>query len=115
VAFRNVDGALEMLESKGRTFTPYHICKQQRASTQLHWKSGFAAAVIHDKGGPNLGELLGALILSLTVVAVVARGIMSGFGAVLLILQAFAASRPKADAKPSLVGNQAQAAHAGGN
>ena len=62
-----------------------------------------------------MGELLGAFILSLTVVAVVALGIISGFAAVLLILQAFAPHEPKAGAKPSLVGNQAQAAHAGGN
>jgi hypothetical protein len=76
---------------------------------------GFAAAAIYDKGGPNLGELLGAFILSLTVVAVVALGIISGFGAVLLILQAFAPHQAAEGTKPSLVGNQAQAAHAGGN
>ena len=70
---------------------------------------------IYDKGGPNLGELLGAFILSLTVVAVVALGIISGFAAVLLILHAFAPNQSQTRAKPSLVGNQAQAAHAGGN
>jgi len=115
LAFRNVDGSLEMLESGVHTFTPYPICKQQRASTQLQWGWGFAAAAIYEKGGPNLGELLGAFILSLTVVAVVALGIISGFGAVLLILQAFAPNQPAEGTKPSLVGNQTQAAHAGGN
>ena len=62
-----------------------------------------------------MGELLGAFILSLTVVAVVALGIISGFAAVLLILHAFAPNQSQTRAKPSLVGNQAQAAHAGGN
>ena len=70
---------------------------------------------IHDKGGPNLGELVGAFVLSLTVVAVVALGIFSGFGAVLLILQAFAPSSSTDSGKPSLVGNQAHVAHAGSN
>ena len=76
---------------------------------------GFTAAAIYGKGGPNLGELLGAFILSLTVVVVVALGIISAIGAVLLILQAFAPHQPAEATKPSLVGNQAQAAHAGGN
>jgi hypothetical protein len=62
-----------------------------------------------------LGELVGAFVLSLTVVAVVALGIFSGFAAVLLILQAFAPPNPTADVKPSLVANQAHAAHAGSN
>jgi hypothetical protein len=98
-----------------RTFTRYHICKQQQASTQLtlgirNWRGG-----IHDKGGPDLGELAGAFVLSLTVVAVFALGILSGFAAVLLILQAFAPNQSTTGATPSLVGNQAHAAHAGGN
>jgi hypothetical protein len=71
--------------------------------------------VVDDKGGPNLGELVGAFILSLTVLVAVALGILSGFGAVLLILQAFAPNQSTTGATPSLVGNQAHAAHAGGN
>jgi len=96
-----------------RTFTPYHICKQLQASTQLHWRKRICGCGIYDKGGPNLGELVGAFVLSLTVVAVVALGIFSGFGAVLLILQAFAPSH--ASEKASLVANQVHAAHAGSN
>ena len=98
-----------------RTFTPYHICKQLQASTQLHWREGIGGCGTYDKGGPNLGELVGAFVLSLTVVAVVALGIFSGFGAVLLILQAFAPSSPRTSGKPSLVANQVHAAHAGTN
>ena len=97
------------------TFTPYHICKQLQASTQLHWRQGICSCGIYDKGGPNLGELVGAFVLSLTVVAVVALGIFSGFGAVLLILQAFAPPNPTASGKSSLVANQVHAAHAGSN
>jgi hypothetical protein len=75
----------------------------------------FAAAGFITKVGRTLGELVGAFVLSLTVVAVVALGIFSGFGAVLLILQAFAPPNPTASGKPSLVANQAHAAHAGSN
>jgi hypothetical protein len=99
-----------------RTFTPYHICKQLEASTQLQWREGILrTAGFITKVGRTLGELVGAFVLSLTVVAVVALGIFSGFGAVLLILQAFAPPNPTASGKPSLVANQAQAAHAGSN
>ncbi len=62
-----------------------------------------------------MGGLLGALVLSLTVVAVVAIGIMAAFAAVILILQAFATQTEKAAKKPALVPNQARAAHAGGD
>jgi hypothetical protein len=73
-------------------------------------------AVVDDKGGPNLGDLVGALVLFLTVVVVVALGILSGLGAVLLILQAFAPNNSTTNSvTPSLVRNQAHAAHAGGN
>jgi len=63
-----------------------------------------------------LSELLGAFVLSLTVVAVVSLGIFAAFAAILLILHAFAPHRrPTARAKPSLVAKPAQAAHAAGN
>lgn len=60
-----------------------------------------------------MGSLLGAFVLSLTVVTVVAIGILVAFGAVIMILQAFAPEKPKPSkpAKPVLV----QAAHAGGD
>jgi hypothetical protein len=52
----------------------------------------------------------------MTVVAVVALGILSGFGAVILILEAFAPNSSTTSLKPpSLVANQAHAAHAAGN
>jgi len=62
-----------------------------------------------------LGELVGAFVLSLTVVAVVALGIFSGFGAVLLILQAFAPRNSAGSGNPSLVASQVHALHAGSN
>ncbi|HZP64443.1 MAG TPA: hypothetical protein VFB28_13595 [Terriglobales bacterium] len=58
-----------------------------------------------------MSSLLGAFVLSLTVVTVVAVGIMVAFGAVIIILQAFAPEKPTKPAKPVLV----QAAHAGGD
>lgn len=61
-----------------------------------------------------MGSLLGAFVLSLTVVTVVAVGILVAFGAVIIILQAFAPetpAKPTKPAKPVLV----QAAHAGGD
>jgi hypothetical protein len=63
-----------------------------------------------------LGSLLGAFVLSLTVVTVVAIGILVAFGAVILILQAFAPKdRPANQEKAVLMPSQARAAHAGGH
>jgi hypothetical protein len=59
-----------------------------------------------------LGSLLGAFVLSLTVVTVVAVGIMVAFGAVILILQAFAPQERTATEKVP-VPARARAAHAG--
>jgi len=58
-----------------------------------------------------LGSLLGAFVLSLTVVTVVAIGILAAFGAVILILQAVAPHERRDRAKPVF----ARAAHAGGD
>jgi hypothetical protein len=59
-----------------------------------------------------LGSLLGAFVLSLTVVTVVAIGILAAFGAVAAILHAFAPHEQKPrSAKPVLV----RTAHAGGD
>ncbi|HXZ40169.1 MAG TPA: hypothetical protein VEG68_05470 [Terriglobales bacterium] len=63
-----------------------------------------------------MGSLLGALVLSLTVVTVVAIGILAAFGAVAVILQAFAPENiPPNKEKPVVVPSQARAAHAGGD
>jgi len=56
-----------------------------------------------------LGSLLGAFVLSLTVVTVVAIGILAAFGAVILILQAVAPDERHNTTKPVM----ARAAHAG--
>jgi hypothetical protein len=59
---------------------------------------------------------LGALVLSLTAVTVVAIGILAAFGAVAVILRAFAPDdiRPNKE-KPVAMPGQARAAHAGGD
>ena len=58
-----------------------------------------------------MGSLLGAFVLSLTVVTVVAVGILAAFGAVILILHAVAPDPERDRAKPVFV----RAAHAGGD
>jgi hypothetical protein len=58
-----------------------------------------------------LGSLLGAFVLSLTVVTVVAIGILAAFGVVILILQAVAPNQERDGVKPLF----ARAAHAGGD
>ena len=58
-----------------------------------------------------MGSLLGAFVLSLTVVTVVAIGIFAAFGAVILILQAVAPDEQRNRTKPVF----ARAAHAGGD
>ena len=58
-----------------------------------------------------MGSLLGAFVLSLTVVTVVAIGILAAFGAVILILQAVAPDERRDSAKPVF----ARAAHVGGD
>ncbi|HXZ33869.1 MAG TPA: hypothetical protein VEH30_16450 [Terriglobales bacterium] len=63
-----------------------------------------------------MGSLLGAFVLSLTVVTVVAIGILVAFGAVILILQAFAPQeRTPSVETPMVVPRRARAAHAGGD
>jgi hypothetical protein len=65
---------------------------------------------------PILGSLLGAFVLSLTVVTVVAIGILVAFGAVILILQAFAREEASTSSEtPLVVASRARAAHAGGD
>ena len=62
-----------------------------------------------------MGSLLGAFVLSLTVVTVVAIGILAAFGVVAAILQAFAPDkRQRSTERPVVVPNQARAAHVGG-
>jgi hypothetical protein len=74
-----------------------------------------AIAAIREKAG-NLGSLLSVFILSLTVVTVLAIGILSTYGSVIAILHTFASqSRQPADEKPVLAQGQARAAHAGGD
>ena len=60
-----------------------------------------------------MGSLLGALVLSLTVVTVVAIGIMVAFGAVILILQSFAPEERTSKTEQLPVPARARAAHAG--
>jgi len=68
------------------------------------------------EGGPNLSSLLGAFILSFTVLIVVVIGILAAYGTVIAILHAFASQTQKTDAgTPVLVSNQTRAAHAGGD
>lgn len=63
-----------------------------------------------------MSGLLGAFILSFTVVLVVAIGILAAYGTVIAILHAFASQTQKADVgTPVLVPNQTRAAHAGGD
>jgi len=62
-----------------------------------------------------LGSLLGALVLSLTVILVVGIGIAAAYGTVMVILQGFAPhSQERSSAKPAFVA-KARAAHAGGD
>jgi dolichol kinase len=68
------------------------------------------------EGGLNLSGLLGAFILSFTVLLVVTIGILAAYGTVIAILHAFASRSKKAEAStPVLVSSQARAAHAGGD
>jgi hypothetical protein len=63
-----------------------------------------------------LGSLLSVLILSFTVLTVLAIGILSAYASVIGILHTFAnQSRQRADEKPVLAHSQARAAHAGGD
>jgi hypothetical protein len=71
----------------------------------------FQLAAQEQEGGPNLGSLLGAFVLSLTVVTVVAVGILAAFGAIILVLHLVAPDQERNNRKPVLV----QAAHAGGD
>jgi len=63
-----------------------------------------------------LSGLLGAFILSFTVLLVLAIGILAAYGTVVAILHAFASQTQKADAGARvLLPNQTRAAHAGGD
>jgi len=63
-----------------------------------------------------LSGLLGAFILSFTVLLVVVIGILAAYGTVIAILRVFASQTQKANAgTPVLVSTQAHAAHAGGD
>jgi len=84
----------------------------------LHLSCRFALGerASSSEGGPSLGSLLGALVLSLTVVTVVAIGILVAFAAVILILQAFAPQARTTSSENSVaVPARARAAHAGGD
>jgi hypothetical protein len=63
----------------------------------------------------NLGSLLSVFILSFTVVAVLATGILSAYGFVIGILYSFARQARQRTEPPMLAGNRARAAHAGGD
>ena len=68
------------------------------------------------EGGPNLSGLLGAFILSFTVLLVVAIGILAAYGTVVAILHVLASQTQRAETgTPVLVSSQARAAHAGGD
>lgn len=68
------------------------------------------------EGGPNLSGLVGAFILSFTVLLVVAIGILAAYGTVIAILRVFASQTQKAEAgTPVLVSGRTHAAHAGGD
>ncbi|MBV8052522.1 MAG: hypothetical protein JOZ80_15135 [Acidobacteriaceae bacterium] len=60
-----------------------------------------------------MGSLLGAFVLSLTVVTVVAIGILVAFGAVILVLHAVAPQERAARSETPAVPARARAAHAG--
>jgi len=63
-----------------------------------------------------LNGVLGAFILSFTVLLVVAIGILAAYGTVIAILSAFASQTQKTHAgTPVPVSNQTRAAHAGGD
>ena len=63
-----------------------------------------------------MSSLLGAFILSFTVLTVVAIGILAAYAAVIGILHSFAPhSTPHGGHKPVLVASRARAAHAGGD
>ena len=62
-----------------------------------------------------MSSLLGAFVLSFTVILVVAIGILAAYATVIAILHAFVApSRQRSSETPVLVSGQAHAAHAGG-
>jgi len=67
------------------------------------------------EGGPNLSGLLGAFILSITVLMVVAIGILAAYATVIGILHVLAPQTRKPEAAPALVAAQTRAAHAGGD
>jgi len=64
--------------------------------------------------GPNLGSVMAAFILSFTVVAVLAIGILTAYVAVMGILYAFASVSRKTGGD-LMVSPQTRAAHAGGD
>jgi hypothetical protein len=67
------------------------------------------------EGELSLGSLLGAFILTFTVILAVTLGILSAYGVVIGILHSFASRpRPIGDS-PVLVPSHARAAHAGGD
>lgn len=62
-----------------------------------------------------MGSLLSAFVLSLTVITVVAIGILAAFGVVIFILQSLAPKDEPTNRQKSVVVPQAHAAHAGGD
>jgi len=74
----------------------------------LHWRA-------ITEGGPNLSGLVGAFILSVTVLIVVTIGILAAYGTVIGILRALAPQTQKPETAPALVSAQTHAAHAGGD
>jgi hypothetical protein len=127
VSFRNVDGSPEMLESGSAQLYSRILfansTRRQRGG-RLRERGSInrtpekeprgVAAVIREKAG-NLGGLLSVFILSFTVVAVLAIGIVSAYGSVIGILHSFAKQTHRTQEKPVLAPGQARAAHAGGD
>jgi hypothetical protein len=77
-------------------------------------KSGIAVAAVRKKAG-NLGSLLSVFVLSFTVVAVLATGILSAYAFVIGILYTFANQSRQRIEQPALTSDRARAAHAGGD
>lgn len=79
-------------------------------------KVEIATAAIHKKAGLSLGSTLEAFILFLTVITVLATGILAAYGAIIAILRLLAPQTTQSGGgKPVLVPNRAHAAHAGGD
>ena len=116
MSFRNVDGSSEMSESgSAQLYSRILVANKSKRQTRVDWRYGAEFPIFYDccaciESGPNLSNLLAILVLAFTSISVVALGIFSTYGTVLMILNAVSyRSSPSLARSFQLIASETQA------